>query len=450
VRTAALVGVLVPLAACDDLLKVDDPDVVTPGILADSSAIPLRVAGTLSDFQTGFSGASLTGGVVPYSGLFTDELYSPDTYPTRTDIDLRDIDPNSNGEAAGPYVNLHRARIQARGTAALVEKFEGKASANYGIARNMEGYTQVLFGENWCSGVPFSEEVDGELQFGQPETTKQIFERAVATFNDVLSSGTASQTQIRLASIGKARALLNLGDMAGAAAAVQNVPTTFVYRVEHSANSPAQENPMWALQNNGRLSLPTIPNDPSPGKDTGGEGTGGNTVNFLHDPRVPWHVDGVGFDKSTPLRVQELYTDRDSDVPLATGVEARLIEAEALLNKGASNAYLASLNSLRADYNTNHGLTGGDALLPLVDPGTAAGRVNQFFAERAYFLYLTGHRLGDLRRLIRFYGRTQEQVFPTGSYHKESRTYRAQTSFPIPVEEKNNPNFTSCLASEGF
>ena len=46
--------------------------------------------------------------------------------------------------------------------------------------------------------------------------------------------------------------------------------------------------------------------------------------------------------------------------------------------------------------------TGGVAKLgPLQDPGTPDGRVDLLFHERAFWLYLTGHRQGDLRRLIR-------------------------------------------------
>jgi hypothetical protein len=34
------------------------------------------------------------------------------------------------------------------------------------------------------------------------------------------------------------------------------------------------------------------------------------------------------------------------------------------------------------------------------------------------WMYLTIHRWGDMRRLIRQYGRTQDKVFPTGTYFK--------------------------------
>jgi len=50
--------------------------------------------------------------------------------------------------------------------------------------------------------------------------------------------------------------------------------------------------------------------------------------------------------------------------------------------------------------------SGGVAeLAALTDPGTAEARVDLLFRERAFWFFLTGHRQGDLRRLIRQYGR---------------------------------------------
>ena len=77
-------------------------------------------------------------------------------------------------------------------------------------------------------------------------------------------------------------------------------------------------------------------------------------------------------------------------------------------------------------------------------PGSAAGREDLHFRERAFWLYSTGHRLGDLRRLIRQYGRGAETVFPTGAYFKGG-LYGTDVNLPIPQEEENNANFTACL-----
>jgi len=57
---------------------------------------------------------------------------------------------------------------------------------------------------------------------------------------------------------------------------------------------------------------------------------------------------------------------------------------------------VTSLNALRADVNNNAASPRGAP-----DPGTQVGREDLLFRERAFWLFATGHRLGDLRRLAR-------------------------------------------------
>lgn len=71
-------------------------------------------------------------------------------------------------------------------------------------------------------------------------------------------------------------------------------------------------------------------------------------------------------------------------------------------------AFLARINEVRASF----------GLGAVTIPATAAGQVDLLFKERAYTMWLTAHRLGDMRRLIRQYGRSASAVFPSGAYHK--------------------------------
>ena len=66
--------------------------------------------------------------------------------------------------------------------------------------------------------------------------------------------------------------------------------------------------------------------------------------------------------------------------------------------------------------------------------------IDLLFSERAFWLFATGHRLGDMRRLIRQYGRTADEVFPIGDYLKGG-SYGPDVNLPLPQEERNNPNF---------
>jgi hypothetical protein len=116
-------------------------------------------------------------------------------------------------------------------------------------------------------------------------------------------------------------------------------------------------------------------------------------------------------------------------------VEARLIEAEAALQSGNTALWLSKLNDARAPY----------GMAPVVDPDVASARVDLTFRERAFALFATAHRAGDLRRMIRQYGRSPESVFPTGAYHKDNMMRGTDVNISIPSSERSNPKFHGCL-----
>ena len=82
-------------------------------------------------------------------------------------------------------------------------------------------------------------------------------------------------------------------------------------------------------------------------------------------------------------------------------------------------------------------------MAPLADPGSYPARVSLLFRERAFWLFLTGHRLGDMRRLVRQYGRPANTVFPTGTY-KDGLPYGNDVNFPIGTNDGQNPYFKGC------
>jgi hypothetical protein len=133
---------------------------------------------------------------------------------------------------------------------------------------------------------------------------------------------------------------------------------------------------------------------------------------------------------SSPFLVQLIWPTAESPLALVTGIEARMLEAEAQLKAGNDAGALATLNAARAT------VTG---LVPLTDAGSAAARVDQLFRERAFWMFGTGHRVGDLRRLVRQYGRQAGSVFPTGEWHKGG-DYGGDVTIPVPQAEENNPN----------
>ena len=178
----------------------------------------------------------------------------------------------------------------------------------------------------------------------------------------------------------------------------------------------------------------------------------------MNDPRLPIIDAGTGFDGETELFLTTKYPERKAPTPLALGVEARLIEAEAELRTGNTTTLLAKLNDARRNAltYTEDGSANSqplDSPAPIATvPSTATAQQNLLFQERAIDLFLTSHRLGDLRRLIWQYNRSPEAVFPTGPY-EPTNTSKAGTNFgtdvnlPIPQEESNNPLFLNSGAS---
>jgi len=134
------------------------------------------------------------------------------------------------------------------------------------------------------------------------------------------------------------------------------------------------------------------------------------------------------------------YSTTQIPIVVASGIEARLIEAEAVLNAG-DPTWVDILNTLRATAIS-------PAMPPIASvPATTAAQVDLLYSERAFWLYLTGRRLGDLRRLIRNYGRGAETVFPTGNYLLGG-TYQGATAIPFVQtnEARYNPHITSGCA----
>ncbi len=82
-------------------------------------------------------------------------------------------------------------------------------------------------------------------------------------------------------------------------------------------------------------------------------------------------------------------------------------------------------------------------MAPLTDPGTADGRINLHFREKAFWTFSRGQRLGDLRRLVRNYGRAVNDVFPVGTHYRGGE-YGTDVNLPVPTDERTNLDFKGC------
>jgi hypothetical protein len=439
----ALAGLLA-MSACGGVLDVETPDIARPDDLSTPAGLAALRAGAFGDFSKAYGGDATPSdaqeGQILATGLFTDEFKKTGTDPQRIAYDARRTDPSGVGAKLSTFfANLHRARHAAEAAAAAYEA-AAPTNANEVIAEMMSlaGFIYVFLAEDYCSGVPVSTlTASGDIEYGEPQTTDELLSTAVARFDAAIAAAqTASRANLeQLARVGKGRALVNLARFDDAATAVAPVPSSFRYDLRHATTSPRTQNAVFFAINS--LERWSVANR------KGGNGIDYQDAFSRGDPRTPWVIapDGLGFDRTAgPMYYQLLYTSLSAVIPLATGAEARMIEAEAALRNDDLATFAARHNALRASLNS--------ASVGAISPDTmsAVQRIDFHFRERALWLYATGHRLGDMRRLIRQYGRTESTVFPTGTYYRpQYPTFGTDVNFPVPFAETNNPNYQGCI-----
>jgi hypothetical protein len=383
------------------------------------------------------------------AGLITDELANPNVnagvgsgfQPTAINdpLDQR-ILPESDPTGGASYGYLQGVRTLGNQAIGALAAYDTVAvdSVNVRIQRGelyaLEGYTEVMLADLFCSGVPLSTldfEHDYTLRPGA--MTAQVYTDAIGKFDTALVLAVGNDSITNLARVGRGRAWLDLGQFDSAAAAVQAVPVDFHYQI----------NGVWYINCSSGCKSSLV------NRSTVADREGLNGLPYISsgDPRSAvfpdtFQVSSLSFDQWLPVKYRSSLSSPWSPIVVANGIEAQLIQAEAQLQPASAptGPWLQTLNTLRE--------SGG--LSDTTDPGTAAGRVALLFSERAYWLFLTGHRQGDLRRLLREYGtfpefNDQSKIYPAGVYPSSGTSvYGSDVTAPIPVDEYTNPLYHGC------
>lgn len=433
--TAALAAISLSACSVEKVLDVTDPDIINPSDVSTPQGVESVRLGTIARLNQATTGAE---SFFLLSGLLSDEWRSGDSYLDRDETDQRNV-TSRNSFLLDATRNVYRARLSAKQTIDLLRQFSPDAPSWQAAEMYfVEAYMENMVAENFCSGMPFSTVEDGTPVFGGPMTTQETLTMALAHADSglaLISGSSTDDNRVKYAlQVTRGRILLNLDRAADAADAVAGVPTDFAYQMEQSQTT--MSNTIWDFNNNVR-------------RYTVSAGEGGVGIDFATagDPRVPVCAGGsaecvaAGVAQSTvfengsamPLYVQLLWPTADASVTIVSGDEARLIEAEAALQVPDPAAALTTLNDLRATV---------PGLAALGDAGTPEARVDQLFHERAFWLFSRGHRLGDMRRLVRQYDRAPNTVFPNGDF-LDGGSYGSDMNFPVPEAEKNNPNDTA-------
>lgn len=452
---AALAAALALGAGCssfrDQLLEPQQPSIISPGQVNSSTAADALRIGAISRLKDATVGTGTTESMWTMGGLLTDEWKSGDTFSQRVETDQRAIQA-SNADVAPFYRAQHRARGAARDAIAALQQYNLPAASVAQMYWVM-ALAEDQLAEAFCNGVPFGTTVDGVPNYTDPLTNEQAFNLAMAHADSGLALATANDTfavntKYNLL-VTKARIQIQLGKFAEAAATVAPVPTNYRWYLTFSTTTA--DNPVWSFNTSQKRWVV--------GDSFDVTGVIKNALPFASakDPRVP--VTGstlnsslkLAFDNFTQFVSQSVW-GRDDWAPVISGVDARLYEAEAKLQANDIAGMMSILNALRASPQALSNVYNTPVMAALPTPATKDAAVALYFREKAFWVFSRGQRLGDLRRLIRQYGRAPDgsDSFPSGTFHKNGNPpYGTDVNFPIAttstIDEGANPNFHGCL-----
>jgi hypothetical protein len=446
-RVGAAVGVAALTASCssfrDQLLEPQQPGIISPEATQSPTAADALRKGALSRLRLATVGGE---SIWMLSGLMTDEWKSGDTFSQRNETDQRIVQVD-NANVSAMYVTEHRARGAAYDALGSLRRFIPDTLSKQAQMYWVLGYAELNLSENFCNGIPFGTLVDGVPAYTVPLTNAQGFVLAMSHLDSALALATASDTftvSMRNAiQIVRARTLIDMGgatNLAAAAAAAATVPTSYQFLQTFSLTTT--DNAIWALNNSGKR---WVVGDSF---DVGGRIMNAIPFASANDPRVPKTGSTINssllkaFDANTWLVSQSIY-GRSDPVALATGIDARLIEAEVKLQASDIAGMMTILNALRTT-SQKLGVFAVPVMAALPTPTSQAAAVDLYFREKAFWTFGRGQRLSDMRRLIRQYGRNAEDVFPSGQFFKGS-TYGTDVNFPVTTDETPNPNWKGCI-----
>lgn len=431
-RTALLAVPLFALvAACSEITSLEQSN---PGsILARDVYAPanaqLLVSGAIGDFECAFHRYVLA------QGLLGDELVNAFAAVTNFDYDRRTMasghpyGTNTCGAGAqnpGLYTPLAVARGTADTILARLNEWTDDQMPTgvnrtqlIGRAAAYAGYSILLLGEGMCSAA---------INIGPELSKAELWSEAKLRFDAAVTAATAASdaTTLNMARVGRARALLNLGQVAAAGTDAALVPSGFaVNAIANAAGVNRQQNQVFLHTRVNNFSSV----DPS---------FVALTFGGVADPRVNVNVTTtVGSDGSTIIRQVMKYADRGAPIPIARYNEARLILAEAHVAAGNLPGAVAIINDLHTA-----------AAIPAYDgTGKTAAEVQaQVIEERRRELFMEGQRLGDMNRYLLPRLPADGAAFPTGGAYASQACPGANAQgypfgFPLPdVERNNNPN----------
>jgi hypothetical protein len=410
--TVSVLCTSLAMLGCSDIttLKQQNPSQLSGKTVFVPANAQLIVNGAIADFQCAYSRYTLA------SALFTDELTAAIASTPDFEMDSRNLPTNnfygtSTCDAVqfpGVFTPLSVARAAGDTAAAALEGWTDEQVPNRSLlisqASISAGYSLTLLGEGMCSAA---------INLGPEQTPAQLFALAVSRFDTAVDAATRADDAptLNLALLGRARAKLDAGDLAGAAADAALIPDGFEYDFSADAINTRRQNPIWSATKSGFLMTVEQP------YEILYENTGDPRVAVTNTGQVATAGDTVIFANKA--------ANATDPIAIAKTSEAKLIIAENDVANNQLSAAITIIDALQDAAGQPH----------YSGPSTQAAVLAQIVEERRREFFLEGHRLGDLRRY------NLPFTPATGTPYAFGGTYGNQTCFPLPdVERINNPN----------
>ncbi len=405
-RTVIGATLLFGVAACSDkFLQVTNPNVIDASTVDPVSGAAILAASAQQNFATA------NGWLSMYSSWFAGEANVSDTFPTRNEFGFRLISDLNGSLQTDVWAPISLAAASAK---TVLDLTLPTPTTNINIARaaTFRGFAILMIATDFCSG---------SLSSGPELTTAQLLDSASFWFGKGIDVGKANGSAdgvalSNAAMVGRARAKLQKGDNAGAAADAAGVPAGFVYNLVYTddANSRTRLSNRLFQFTFDRGSISVAP-----------------AFRTATDGRVPFLPPGVSklnAQDAVPggFYQQTKFNAYNASIRLASRLEADYIAAE------ASKDVTQQLTLIGARRAAN----GQPAYAGQSDPASV---MTELYNQRAFEFYLEGRRLADFRRSpasTSYITASGQPYFKPGYANTGT-----QTCYPLPrAERDNNPN----------
>jgi len=436
--TRPTLSLVAGLAACSNLLGVDQRGLITDEQLKQQKLVAAVVAAAVGDYHVSFNWVAHSGASA------TDEAIFAHVWTPWNEYDQRDLTaegcPHDN--CGFGYGWMQRTRVTGVRSA---QQLKDMGAPDTAIAHALVygGYSTVMLADYLCQ-VP--------LNGGPPLDPSVAYDSAIVILQEVIQRAAGSAHLTNLANVGIARSFLNKNNLDSAIAYAQKVDPAFEAWVRFVNSTNFDD---WSTLYN--LFHRTTMLEFNTALDPGEWAT-------KRDLRVPFiadstqvmfspHPDGRrGYFPLTPYSFSTWVSGNpdsirgNAGIRFASGLEARYIIAEASLYGGTGGWTPAQVHTFIDERRAVGGLTpyaGIDALTELQAELREQRKMDFFFA---------GYRMPDLIRYKKYYGIDLWPTGPIGGYDVDRNgnppptppqwRYGTVECWPVAQSEViTNPNF---------